>query len=225
MALNQIRWERMEPAVSVSYASSGLSGWHEALKRLFDVCTAVLAICVLMPLLVVVALAIKRDSPGPVIYRQTRVGRGGRLFQIYKFRSMRQDADVLLPKLMQYNEAPAPLFKMRRDPRVTRLGGFLRRTSIDELPQLLNVIEGSMSLVGPRPPLPSEVERYEAWQLRRLEATPGITGLWQVSGRSNLAFSEMVSLDLFYVDNRSLGLDVMVLLRTIPTVLRGRGAH
>jgi lipopolysaccharide/colanic/teichoic acid biosynthesis glycosyltransferase len=142
-----------------------------------------------------------------------------------KFRSMRQDADQLLAQLQAQNEATGPLFKMRCDPRVTRVGRVLRRLSLDELPQLLNVLRGEMSLVGPRPPLPSEVEQYEDWQHGRLRAVPGITGLWQVSGRSEVPFHDMVRLDLHYIRNWSLGLDVEILLRTLPAVVLQRGAY
>jgi exopolysaccharide biosynthesis polyprenyl glycosylphosphotransferase len=180
---------------------------------------------VLAPLLVAIAIAIKLDSPGPVFYRQERVGKDGRRFWILKFRSMRQDADRLLPTIRQHNEASGPLFKMRADPRVTRVGRVLRRLSLDELPQLFNVLKGEMSLVGPRPPIPSEVEQYEDWQHGRLRAMPGITGLWQVSGRSEVPFHDMVRLDLHYIRNWSLGLDLEILWRTIPAVLTSRGAY
>ena len=203
----------------------GLAGAPEALKRLIDVIVALVAIVALAPLFIVVALAIRLESTGPIVYRQTRVGRGGRVFHIYKFRSMRRDAEQLLGDLRHRNEAPGPLFKIRDDPRVTGVGRLIRRTSVDELPQLLNVLEGTMSLVGPRPPLPKEVELYEKWQLRRLEAVPGITGLWQISGRSNLSFLDMVNLDLYYIDNWSLSLDLKVLMQTIPAVLGAKGAY
>jgi lipopolysaccharide/colanic/teichoic acid biosynthesis glycosyltransferase len=153
-----------------------------------------------------------------------RVGRGETRFQVLKFRSMREDADQMVQQLIAHNEATGPLFKMKNDPRLTRVGRVLRRWSLDEWPQLVNVLRGDMSLVGPRPPLPREVEQYEAWHRRRLEAAPGLTGLWQVSGRSELGFDEMVMLDLYYIENWSLGLDVRILLRTIPAVFRGRGA-
>jgi lipopolysaccharide/colanic/teichoic acid biosynthesis glycosyltransferase len=160
-----------------------------------------------------------------VFYGQVRVGKDGRPFRMLKFRSMRRDADGLLAELQQLNEVTGPMFKIRRDPRITRVGGFLRRYSLDELPQLINVVRGEMSLVGPRPPLPGEVERYEDWQLARLRALPGITGLWQVSGRTEVAFDEMVRLDLQYMRNWSLALDVEILVRTIPAVLSTRGAY
>jgi exopolysaccharide biosynthesis polyprenyl glycosylphosphotransferase len=179
----------------------------------------------LAPLLAIIAFAIKIDSMGPVFYRQERVGKDGRRFNMLKFRSMCEDAELRLGTLKQHNEATGPLFKMRCDPRVTRVGRILRRWSLDELPQLLNVLRGEMSLVGPRPPLPAEVEQYEDWELGRLRAVPGLTGLWQVSGRSEVPFHDMVRLDLHYIRNWSLALDLEILLRTIPAVLSNRGAY
>jgi exopolysaccharide biosynthesis polyprenyl glycosylphosphotransferase len=195
------------------------------LKRVIDLMLASLIVLALGPVLLAIAILIKLDSPGPVIYRQQRVGKDGSLFPMYKFRSMRQDADKLLEALRAQNEATGPLFKMRQDPRVTRVGRVLRRLSLDELPQLLNVVKGEMSLVGPRPPLQSEVEKYEDWQHGRLRAVPGITGLWQVSGRSEVPFHDMVRLDLHYIRNWSLGLDFEILVRTLPAVLLQRGAY
>ena len=172
-----------------------------------------------------VAVAIRLDSPGPAIFKQTRVGRGGAEFTCFKFRSMQVDAESKVDMLRDKNEATGPLFKMRHDPRRTRVGRFVRRTSLDELPQLWNVLRGEMSLIGPRPNLPSEVQEYEPWHLRRLEVPPGITGLWQVSGRSDLSFDEMVLLDVYYIENWSPILDLQILLKTIPTVVFGSGAY
>jgi lipopolysaccharide/colanic/teichoic acid biosynthesis glycosyltransferase len=179
----------------------------------------------LAPLIAIISLAIKLDSPGPIFYGQPRIGKNGRQFRMFKFRSMVIGADTQLAELRDHNEASGPLFKMRRDPRVTRVGRFIRRWSLDELPQLFNVLRGEMSLVGPRPPVPLEVAAYEDWQLGRLRAVPGITGLWQVSGRSDVPFHDMVRLDLHYIRNWSLALDVEILLRTIPAVLSSRGAY
>jgi exopolysaccharide biosynthesis polyprenyl glycosylphosphotransferase len=195
------------------------------LKRASDLVLGCLVFLALAPLLGAIAVAIKLDSPGPVFYRQQRVGKDGRRFWMLKFRSMQQDADRLRDELRAQNEATGPLFKIRRDPRVTRVGRVLRRSSLDELPQLFNVLKGEMSLVGPRPPLPSEVAEYEDWQHGRLRAVPGMTGLWQVSGRSEVPFLEMVRLDLHYIRNWSLSLDLEIMLRTIPTVLTNRGAY
>ena len=195
------------------------------LKRAFDLVLVGAGIVAIAPLLLAVALAVKFDSPGPIFFRQERVGKHGRHFSMLKFRSMDVGADKQLELLRAKNEATGPLFKMKNDPRVTRVGRILRRWSIDELPQLFNVLAGDMSLVGPRPPLPSEVEEYEDWQLGRLRAVPGLTGLWQVSGRSEVPFHDMVRLDLHYIRNWSLALDFEILLRTIPAVLTNRGAY
>jgi exopolysaccharide biosynthesis polyprenyl glycosylphosphotransferase len=195
------------------------------LKRATDLAFTCAGLVAIWPILLAIALAVKLDSPGPILYRQQRVGKDGRLFQMLKFRSMHRDADQRRTELSAANEATGPLFKMRNDPRVTRTGRFLRRTSLDELPQLVNVLRGEMSLVGPRPPLPSEVESYEEWQLGRLRAVPGMTGLWQVSGRSEVSFHDMVRLDLHYIRNWSLSLDLEILWRTLPAVLGHRGAY
>jgi exopolysaccharide biosynthesis polyprenyl glycosylphosphotransferase len=195
------------------------------LKRAMDILLVGLGLVAISPLLALVALAIKVDSPGPVFYRQTRVGKDGRQFSMLKFRSMCVDADRRLAELRQHNEASGPLFKMKSDPRITRVGRILRRSSLDELPQLFNVLIGDMSLVGPRPPIPAEVAEYEDWQLGRLGAVPGVTGLWQVSGRSEVSFHDMVRLDLHYIRNWSLALDFEILLRTVPAVVTSRGAY
>ena len=195
------------------------------LKRILDVVLVSAGLLAIAPLLALIALAVKLDSPGPILYGQLRVGKDGRQFRMLKFRSMVVDADRRLAELRAQNEAIGPLFKMRRDPRVTRVGRFIRRWSLDELPQLFNVLRGEMSLVGPRPPVPSEVVQYEDWQFGRLRAVPGLTGLWQVSGRSDVSFHDMVRLDLYYIRNWSLALDFEILLRTIPAVLTSRGAY
>jgi len=178
-----------------------------------------------LPLMVAIAIAVKVDSRGPVFFRQTRVGQGGREFDVYKFRSMVVDADRMLDHLAQHNETDGLMFKMRRDPRVTRVGRFLRKWSLDELPQLFNVLLGHMSLVGPRPPLPSEVAQYSGDVRRRLLVKPGMTGLWQVSGRSDLSWEDGIRLDLYYVENWSLAADLSILWKTAGAVLKGRGAY
>jgi len=182
-------------------------------KRTFDLVVGLLIVIVGMPLWILFALMIKLDSRGPVFYRQTRVGRGGEQFGMFKFRSMTDGADRALGELAAANEASGPLFKMHDDPRVTRVGKWMRKFSIDEFPQLINVVLGQMSLVGPRPPLPQETERYSNFHWRRMEVLPGMTGLWQVSGRSRLTFDEMVRLDLFYIENWSVGFDMGLMLR------------
>ena len=194
-------------------------------KRALDITVAAALLVLAAPLMLLIALAIKLDSPGPVIFRQRRVGKDGRLFTFYKFRGMVADAEARLHEVAHLNEVDGPIFKSRRDPRVTRVGRVLRRTSLDELPQLWNVLRGDMSLVGPRPPLPTEVTRYEPWQRDRLLVPGGITGLWQVSGRNLLGFEDMVRLDLEYITRWSLWLDLRILLRTILVVLTARGAY
>ena len=185
---------------------------------------AILLIGLLLPVFLSIAVAVRRDG-GPVFYRQERVGAGGRTFRMVKFRSMSVGADRQVDAMATRNEAAGPLFKMRKDPRVTPVGAVLRRYSLDELPQLFNVAAGSMSLVGPRPPLAREVAQYGPDARRRLLVRPGITGLWQVSGRSDLPWQESVRLDLRYVENWSLTLDIMVLWKTLGAVVQGRGAY
>ena len=198
-------------------------------KRAMDLTMLILVGVASLPLLIllvtITALSIRFESKGPAIFRQRRVGKGGRPFWLYKFRSMHQDAEKMLKEMESLNEASGPLFKIRTDPRVTRVGRVLRRFSIDELPQLYNVWRGDMSLVGPRPPLPSEVDDYADWQMNRFDVPPGIVGLPQVSGRSELTFDDTIRLDLFYIENWSPVLDVKIILRAIPTVLFGRGAY
>jgi lipopolysaccharide/colanic/teichoic acid biosynthesis glycosyltransferase len=177
----------------------------------------------LAPLLAILAVAIKLDSRGPLFFRQPRVGRGGGTFQMVKFRSMVHGADRVKAQLRQRNEAEGGLFKIREDPRITRVGRVLRQTSLDELPQLLNVLSGHMSLVGPRPLVPDEDALIEGWQRRRLAVKPGMTGLWQIFGSSRIPMHEMVKIDYLYGANWSIWLDLKILLRTIPYVLRGRG--
>jgi exopolysaccharide biosynthesis polyprenyl glycosylphosphotransferase len=200
-------------------------GVHTAMKAVVDRVGALLLILLLSPLLLVLALAVRLGSPGPVLYRQTRVGRLGTRFAMWKFRTMVVGADRLKSGLEAENEHDGHMFKMRRDPRVTPVGRLLRRYSLDELPQLFNILFGHMSLVGPRPPLPEEVVKYNGVEMRRLNVRPGLTGLWQVSGRSDLSWRETVALDLRYVDNWSLAGDVDVMARTVRAVLDGQGAY
>lgn len=194
-------------------------------KRALDLFGSICGLIALSPVLAIIALIVKLDSRGPVFFRQTRVGLNGTEFSIIKFRTMRVGAEKQVDELMALNEGAGPLFKIKEDPRITRVGGVLRKLSLDELPQLFNVLGGSMSLVGPRPGLPREVEQYEPHAHGRLLVSPGITGLWQVSGRSDLEWSEGLRLDLHYVENRSLALDIKVLARTVPMVLGSRGAY
>jgi exopolysaccharide biosynthesis polyprenyl glycosylphosphotransferase len=193
-------------------------------KRILDVVVAATLLTLLSPVLLIIAAVVKASSAGPVIFRQERVGQGGRLFTLHKFRTMYAGAE-LPSRLRARNEMSGPVFKLRNDPRVTRVGRFLRGCSLDELPQLWDVLCGHMSLVGPRPPLPSEVEHYEPWHYDRLNVKPGMTGPWQVSGRNTLDFDEWMRLDVAYVQNWSLKEDFRILIRTIPAVLTRRGAH
>jgi lipopolysaccharide/colanic/teichoic acid biosynthesis glycosyltransferase len=196
------------------------------LKRAFDTAVAALVLLLLLPLLVAIAVAIKLDSRGSVVYRQPRRGRNGSEFTIAKFRTMHVGAEARRSDVLHLNEVDGPLFKAKKgDPRVTRIGGFLRRYSLDELPQLLNVIRGDMSLVGPRPFVVYEADQITGWAARRLDMTPGITGLWQVLGRNDIPFDEMVKLDYLYVTNWSLWWDLKILCQTIPVVLGKRGAY
>jgi exopolysaccharide biosynthesis polyprenyl glycosylphosphotransferase len=194
-------------------------------KRLLDIGLILLALPLIVVVSVLVAVAVKLDSPGPVLFRQERVGQRGRRITIYKFRSMHKGAEEQRAELEALNEADGPLFKIRNDPRMTRVGRIIRRTSLDELPQLVNIVRGEMSLVGPRPPLASEVALYQPWHLQRLDVPPGLTGLAQVSGRSDLTFDEVCLLDIYYAEQWSLALDVQILLRTIPHLLTGNGAY
>jgi lipopolysaccharide/colanic/teichoic acid biosynthesis glycosyltransferase len=174
--------------------------------------------------MIVVAAFIKLTSRGPILFRQLRVGQHGKQFHMLKFRSMVADAEELKARLMAHNEQTGPVFKMARDPRITRVGRFIRKFSIDELPQLINILRGEMSIVGPRPPVPSEVAKYEAWQRRRLSVRPGLTCVWQVSGRNQISFEEWMYLDMQYIDHWSLAHDFQLILKTVPVVLTGRGA-
>ena len=193
-------------------------------RRILDFLASLILICLFSPFFLLMTLLIRLDSPGPALYRQVRCGLNGRRFTLYKFRSMYEKAEERKKELVRFNMMNGPVFKMKNDPRVTRVGRFLRKTSLDELPQLINVLQGSMSLVGPRPLPIEEVEKFEGWERRRLSMKPGITGLWQVAGRNHIDFREWIKLDLEYIDNWSLWLDFKILLKTIPAVLSGKGA-
>jgi exopolysaccharide biosynthesis polyprenyl glycosylphosphotransferase len=195
-----------------------------SLRRIFDFLGSLVLIILLSPVFLAIAFLIRLDSPGPSLYRQIRCGLNGRKFTLYKFRSMHENAEARKEELASFNLMNGPVFKMKNDPRVTRVGRFLRKTSLDELPQIFNVLRGSMSFVGPRPLPAEEVERCKGWERRRLSMKPGITGLWQVSGRNRIDFQDWMKLDLEYIDNWSIWLDVKILFRTIPAILLGKGA-
>ncbi|MGQ9552900.1 MAG: sugar transferase [Anaerolineae bacterium] len=225
MSLSHVDVQELDGIPLLGLRETKISGFNQALKRVVDIIGSLVGLLILVLIYVPVAVAIRLESPGPVLYSQERVGRGGKRFKVYKFRSMYDGADEQLESLKEKNEADGPLFKMRDDPRRTKVGKFLRRLSLDEWPQFINVLKGDMSIVGPRPNRPSEVAAYEPWHRRRLEVRPGVTGLWQVSGRSDVPFDEMVLLDIYYIDNWSLLLDITIMLRTIPHVLFGHGAY
>jgi exopolysaccharide biosynthesis polyprenyl glycosylphosphotransferase len=199
--------------------------WAAASKRLIDIVGALAGLVLLSPLLVATAIAIRLDSRGPILFAQTRIGRGGALFRMYKFRSMIDGADAKKAELTARNEFDGVAFKMRDDPRVTRVGRFIRKYSIDELPQLLNVLTGDMSIVGPRPVVTAEALCYKAWQLRRFSVAPGLTCLWQVSGRSDTSFDDWMRLDLSYIDGWSFWLDLKLIMKTVRVVISGEGAY
>jgi lipopolysaccharide/colanic/teichoic acid biosynthesis glycosyltransferase len=194
-------------------------------KRMFDVATALIGLTLLLPLIPVIVALIKLDSSGSVLFSQKRVGRDGRLFTCYKFRSMVDNAESMKAQLAEFNEASGAAFKIRQDPRITEIGAFLRKSSLDEMPQMWNVLKGDMSIVGPRPQIPAEVALYAAWHRRRLEVRPGITCLWQIAGRSHVGFDEWMRLDVEYVRRRSMKLDLWILLRTLPAVMARKGAY
>lgn len=212
--------DKVKNAISVNNNMS-----YEIIKRMIDIIGASIGIVFLSIIFLIVSIAIKIEDPkGPIFFSQVRVGKNGKKFKMYKFRSMVTDAEEKLEQLLQYNETTGAMFKMKHDPRVTKIGRFVRKTSIDELPQLLNVLKGEMSLVGPRPPLPREVDLYTKYDKQRLLVTPGCTGLWQISGRSNIGFKQMVELDLFYIEHKSLLLDMKIILKTCFLFLGSKGA-
>jgi exopolysaccharide biosynthesis polyprenyl glycosylphosphotransferase len=227
LSLNQVDIVDINGIPLIGLREAQLSGTNVLIKRAIDVALASVTLVAISPLMLLIAFAIRLESPGPVFHRSTRIGRGGKPFHFLKFRSMRRDADAMLSGVLHLDETSSRgrLFKMRNDPRRTRIGRWLRRTSADELPQLWNVLRGEMSLVGPRPPFPHEVEKYEDWHRRRLDVTPGLTGLSQVNGRSDLTFDETALLDIWYIENWSLGLDLKIMLRSVPAVALGTGAY
>ena len=222
--ISRVRLERLHEMPMLTFSTTPENEDLLLFKRALDFLMAMVFLVVLSPLFLVLALLIKLTSRGPVYFRQTRCGLGGRKFIVYKFRSMHADADLLRENLAALNEMDGPVFKIRNDPRCTSVGALMRKFSLDELPQLVNILKGDMSFVGPRPPLPEEVEKYERWQRRRLRMHPGLTCLWALEGRNKLNFKRWMELDLEYIDHWSPSLDWKILLKTIPVVLLGRGA-
>lgn len=198
---------------------------YRAAKRGLDIIGSLAALTIAGPIILIAAIAVKLETPGPVFYCQYRLGRNGKPFRLYKLRSMTASAHDIRDSLQDANEATGPVFKIKADPRITRVGRVIRKYSIDELPQLFHVLTGEMSLVGPRPPIPAEVEQYEPWQTERLAVKPGLTCIWQVSGRSDIGFDDWVRLDIEYVRTRSFWLDLKLLVQTIPAVVTARGAY
>jgi exopolysaccharide biosynthesis polyprenyl glycosylphosphotransferase len=222
--LARIEVEELEGIPFLTFTTTPSNETQLAAKRMLDVCISLVILALSAPVIVLAAIAIKITSPGSVLFKQQRIGLNGRTFTLYKFRTMIADAHERLSEVSHLNEMTGPVFKVKADPRVTWVGRILRRFSLDELPQLWNVLRGDMSLVGPRPPIPEEVRSYHRWQRRRLSMKPGLTCLWQVNGRNNIDFDHWMKMDLQYIDEWSPSLDLKILLRTIPAVLLGRGA-
>lgn len=213
-----------EKQLEIESESSVEFSLYEVIKRLIDIVCSFLGVLVLSPLFIIIAIIIKTTSKGPVFFSQKRVGKNGKEFNMYKFRSMVVNAEELKEKLAAQNEMSGPMFKMKDDPRVTKVGKFIRKTSIDELPQLWNVLKGDMSLVGPRPSLPKEVAQFEDWMYKRLEVKPGLTCYWQVSGRNNIDFEDWMKLDIKYVDERSTWIDIKLIFKTVRVLLGDKNA-
>lgn len=197
---------------------------YEILKRTLDVIVSLISLIILSPILLIVSLLIKLDSKGPVIFSQLRVGKNGKIFKMYKFRSMVENAEDILKELKNKNEMSGPMFKIKHDPRVTKIGRFIRKTSLDELPQLINVLKGDMSLVGPRPNLPKEVKQFDKWMLDKLVVRPGLTCFWQVMGRNSIGFIEWMKLDIKYVEERNLVLDIVLIIKTFRVLFGDKTA-
>lgn len=214
-----------EKQLEIESKSSMEFSLYEVIKRLIDAVCSFLGVLVLSPLFIIIAIIIKTTSKGPVFFSQKRVGKNGKEFDMYKFRSMVVNAEELKEKLASQNEMSGPMFKMKDDPRVTKVGKFIRKTSLDELPQLWNVLKGDMSLVGPRPSLPKEVAQFEEWMYRRLEVKPGLTCYWQVSGRNNIDFEDWMKLDCKYVDERNIWIDIKLIFKTVGVLFGDKNAH
>ena len=224
-SINRMESREISGIPLIHIANIGFFGLSLFVKNLFDYVLGSIFFIIFIPIYLIVGLLIKIDSKGPVFYKQKRITKDGKEFYMFKFRSMVKDADKMINTIKNMNEADGLLFKIKRDPRITRVGKILRRLSIDEIPQIINVLKGELSLIGPRPPLPEEVKKYKKWHEKRLNVKQGITGLWQVTGRSELGFEEGIKLDLYYIQNWSIGMDIKILLKTIPAVLLRRGAY
>lgn len=225
MGLKKVSSETVKKKGLLATEEVNQDGLYLFMKRLMDVLGSLCGIILLAPVFIIVTILIKLEDPkGPILFKQIRVGKNGKEFEMYKFRSMVTDAEERLKDLLQHNEVSGAMFKMKEDPRVTKIGKFIRKTSIDELPQLLNVLKGNMSLVGPRPPLLREVKEYTPYDKQRLLITPGCTGLWQVSGRSSIGFKEMVELDLIYIQKRSIFFDLKIIFKTFFVLLGSKDA-
>jgi lipopolysaccharide/colanic/teichoic acid biosynthesis glycosyltransferase len=222
--MSQVRINDIEVTVNDSRSYSN-NLRYVFLKRAIDVFGALFGLVILSPILIAVGIAIKFDSKGPIFYSQVRVGKDGKCFKMYKFRSMVTNAEELLDKIKDKNEMDGPMFKIKKDPRITNIGKFIRRTSIDELPQLMNILNGDMSLVGPRPSLPNEVAEFEPWMIERLSVKPGLTCFWQVSGRNNIGFKEWMEMDIKYVRERNTLTDLKLILKTAMLMLGDKNAH
>ena len=198
---------------------------YHGIKRIFDIVAATCGLVLFSPLMIIIAVLIKTEDHGPIFYKQVRVGKNGKTFKMYKFRSMFVNADKMLTKLKEHNDVEGPMFKMKDDPRITKVGHFIRKHSLDELPQFLNVLRGDMSLVGPRPPLPSEVEEYSEYDKQRLFVIPGCTGLWQATERNEVGFNEMVQLDIQYIQRASFIFDLWIIWKTVEIIIRPNGSY
>ena len=214
-----------EKLLELESESSVKFSLYEVVKRLIDIVCSFVGILVLSPLFIIIAIIVKFTSKGPIFFSQKRVGRNGKEFDMYKFRSMVVNAEELKEKLAAQNEMSGPMFKMKDDPRVTKVGKFIRKTSIDELPQLWNILKGDMSLVGPRPSLPKEVAQFEDWMYKRLEVKPGLTCYWQVSGRNNIDFEDWMKLDIRYVEEKNLWIDIKLIFKTVGVLFGDKNAH
>lgn len=214
-----------EEQIRISHKKIDSRKGYRFVKRCFDIVLSAIGLIVLSPLMAIIAYKIKNEDGGPVFYKQVRVGKDGRHFEMYKFRSMITNADQLLEKLKSQNEVTGAMFKMKHDPRITDVGHFIREHSLDELPQLINVLKGDMSLVGPRPPLPSEVKQYTDYDKQRLYVIPGCTGLWQATERNNVGFDEMVRLDLKYIKKSSIGYDFWIIIKTMTIIFKPNGSY